>query len=63
MNKSRILYTGTVCSTIVGECIEDFVGKPKGQRLLGRPIRRWENNIKIYLGEIGFGVMYCIKLA
>jgi len=27
----------------------DLMGKPKGKRLLGRPRRRWEDNIKIYL--------------
>jgi hypothetical protein len=26
-----------------------LVGKPEGKRLLGRPRRRWENNIKIDL--------------
>jgi hypothetical protein len=31
-----------------------LVGKPEGRRLLGRPRRRWEENIKMDLGEIGF---------
>jgi hypothetical protein len=30
-----------------------LVEKPKGKRLLGRPRRRWENNIKMDLEEIG----------
>ena len=30
-----------------------LVGKPEGKRLLGRPRRRWEDNIKIYLREVG----------
>jgi hypothetical protein len=30
------------------------VGKPEGQRLLGRPKRRWEVNIKMDLEEIGW---------
>jgi hypothetical protein len=30
-----------------------FVGKPEGKRRLGRPRRRWVNNIKIDLREIG----------
>jgi hypothetical protein len=30
-----------------------LVGKPEGKRPLGRPRYRWENNIKIYLREIG----------
>ena len=28
-------------------------GKPKGKRPLGRPRRKWEDNIIIYLEEIG----------
>jgi hypothetical protein len=31
-----------------------LVGRPEGRRSLGRPRRRWENNIKIDLREIGF---------
>ena len=34
-----------------------LVGKPEGKRLLGRPRRRWEDNIKIDLQEVGcFGM-------
>jgi hypothetical protein len=32
------------------------VGKPEGKRQLGRPRRRWENNIKTDLKEVGCGV-------
>ena len=32
---------------------KDFVGKPEGKRPLGRPRRRWENNIKMDLQEVG----------
>jgi hypothetical protein len=32
-----------------------LVGKPKGKRPLGRPRRRWENNIKLDLQEVGGG--------
>jgi hypothetical protein len=32
-----------------------FVGKPEGKRPLGRPRRRWENGIRMDLGEIGLG--------
>ena len=28
-------------------------GKPTGKRLLGRPMRRWEDNIRMDLEEIG----------
>jgi hypothetical protein len=30
-----------------------LVGRPKGKRPPGRPRRRWEDNIKMYLREIG----------
>ena len=30
-----------------------LVGKPEGKRPLGRPKRRWENNIKMDLQEVG----------
>jgi hypothetical protein len=30
-------------------------GNPEGRRPLGRPRRRWEDNIKMNLGEIEFG--------
>ena len=30
-----------------------LVGKSEGQRPLGRPSRRWDVNIKIYLQEMG----------
>jgi hypothetical protein len=31
-----------------------LVGKPEGKRLLGRPRRRWVNNIKVDLREMGW---------
>jgi hypothetical protein len=33
-----------------------LVGKPEGNRPLRRPRHRWEDNIKMDLREIGFGV-------
>jgi hypothetical protein len=35
----------------------------EGKRPLGRPRRRWEDNIKIYLGEIGIDGANWIRLA
>jgi len=32
-----------------------LVGKPDGKRPLGRPIRRWEDNIKMDLQDVGRG--------
>jgi hypothetical protein len=34
-----------------------LVRKPEGKRPLGRPRRRWEDNIKMDLREIGWGGM------
>jgi len=40
-----------------------LVGKPEGKRPLGRPRRRWEDNIKMDLQEVGCGGMNCMELA
>jgi hypothetical protein len=40
-----------------------LVGSPEGRRPLGRPRRRWEDNIKMYLREIGFWDVDWIHLA
>jgi hypothetical protein len=37
-----------------GACMV-FVGKPEGRRPLGRPRRRWEDNIKMNLRKMGWG--------
>jgi hypothetical protein len=39
------------------------MGKPEGKRPLGRARRRWVNNIKMDLREIGWGGMDWIDLA
>ena len=40
-----------------------LVGKPEGKRPMERPRRRWENNIKMDLQELGFGIMDWNELA
>jgi len=40
-----------------------LVGKPEGKRPLRRPRRRWEDNIKMDLQEVGGGGMDGIQLA
>ena len=40
-----------------------FVGKPEGKKPVGRPRRRWENNIKIGLEEVGVGCGDWMELA
>jgi hypothetical protein len=40
-----------------------LMAKPEGKRQLGRPRRRWVDNIKMDLREIGLGDMDWIDLA
>ncbi|KAJ4433744.1 hypothetical protein ANN_16055 [Periplaneta americana] len=40
-----------------------LVGRPEGKRPLGRPRRRWEDNIKMDLREVGYGDREWINLA
>jgi hypothetical protein len=40
-----------------------LVGKPEGRRPLGRPRRRWLDNIRMDLGEVGWGDVDWIGLA
>jgi hypothetical protein len=60
----RIRWAGHVAR--MGEVRSAYnilVGRPEGRRPLGRPRRRWEDNIKIDLREIGFGDVDWIDLA
>jgi hypothetical protein len=52
----RVRWAGHVAR--MGEVRGDYnilVGRPEGRRPLGRPRRRWEDNISMNLREIGFG--------
>jgi transcription termination factor 2 len=40
-----------------------LVGRPEGKRPLGRPRRRWKDNIKMDLWEIGIDGVNWIRLA
>ncbi|KAJ4448488.1 hypothetical protein ANN_10504 [Periplaneta americana] len=40
-----------------------LVGRPEGKRSLGRPRRRWEDNIKMVLREVGYDDRDWINLA
>ena len=40
-----------------------LMGKPEGKRPLGRPRRRWDDNIKMVLREVGCNPGDCIHLA
>jgi hypothetical protein len=61
--KSRRMRWAGPCSTN-GEKRNAYrllVGKPEGKRPLGR--RRWVDNIRMYLGEVGWGDVDWIGLA
>jgi hypothetical protein len=51
---------GGACSTIAYRLL---VGKPEGKRPLGRPRHRWVDNIRMDLGEVGWGGVDWIGLA
>ena len=53
--KSRILRCAGHVVRMGGEkrCIQGLVAKPDGRRPLGKPRRRWEDNIKIDLRQDG----------
>ena len=55
MIKSRKLrWAGHVARMEEGRsAFKILIGKPTGKRQLGRPARRWENNIRMDLEEIG----------
>jgi hypothetical protein len=60
----RMRWAGNVAS--MGKGIGAYrvlVGRPEGKRPLGRPRRRWEDNIKMDLGEIGMDGANWIRLA
>jgi hypothetical protein len=60
----RMIWSGHVARTGVGRVVYMvLVGKPGGKRLLGRPRRRWEDNIKADLQEVGCGGTDGIELA
>ena len=56
---------GWACSTYGGEerCIQGLGGEKEGKRLLEKPRLSQENNIKMYLQEVGWGFVDWIDLA
>ena len=53
-NKQKLKYKRPACV---------LVGKPEGKRPLGRPGRRWDDNIKMDLEEVGRGCGDWMELA
>jgi hypothetical protein len=64
MKSRRMRWAGRVAWIGEGRGVyRVLVGKPEGQRPLGRPRRRWEDNIKMDLQEVGGERMGWIELA
>jgi hypothetical protein len=60
----RMRWAGNVARMWEGRGVyRVLVGKSKGKRTVGRPWCRWENNIKMYLQEVGCEFMDWIVLA
>ena len=54
LNRNRLRWAGHVAHMEQSRnAYRILVGKPEGKRPLGRPRRRWEDNIKIDLREVG----------
>jgi hypothetical protein len=62
-NKIEKIEMDGACSTYGGRgAYRILVGRPEGRRPLGRPRRRWEDNIKMDVQDVGWGVDW-IELA
>jgi hypothetical protein len=64
MKSRRMAWSGYVAR--LGEkknAYRSAVGKPEGKKTLGRPIRRWLNNIRMDLVEVRWGDVGWIGLA
>ena len=56
VKSKRMRWAGHVARMDEGRCVHRvLVGKPDGKRPLGRPRRRWEDNIKMDLQEVEGG--------
>ena len=54
--KSRMRWAGHMACMEKGRVVHKvLMGKPEGKRPLGRPRRRWEDNIRMDLQEVGRG--------
>jgi len=54
---------GRTCGTHARGVYRVLVGRPEGKRPLGRHMRKWEDNIKMDLREIGIDGANWIRLA
>ena len=64
INSRRMRWAGHVARMGEGRGVYGvLVGKPEGRRPLGRPKRRWEDNIRMDLREVGCGCVGWMDLA
>ena len=64
INSKRMRWAGHVaCMGEERGCIGSWLVKPEGKRPLGRPRRRWVDNIRTDLREVGCGYVDWIGLA
>jgi hypothetical protein len=60
----RMRWAGNVARMEEGRVVHKvLVGKPEGNRPLGRPSRRWEDNIKMDIEEVGRGCVDWMELS
>ena len=60
----RIRWAGHVARMGEGKVVyRVLVGKPEGRRPMGKPSRRWEDNIRMDLRELGCGCVDWMELA
>jgi hypothetical protein len=60
----RLRWAGHVARVGKGRAVyRVLVGKPEGKRPLGRTTRRWEDNVRMDLQEVGCGCGDWIGLA
>ena len=59
-----MFVTDRACSTygVDERCLRNLVAKDEGNRPLGKPRRRWEDNTKIYIFKSGMGFMDWIDM-
>ena len=61
---NSVRWAGHVARMEEGKSVHKvLVGKPEGKRPLGRPRRRWDDNIKMDLEEVGRGCGDWMELA
>ena len=60
----RLRWAGHVARMEEGRsAFKIFAGKPTGKRTFGRSRRRWEDNIRMELQEIGINTRNCVDSA